>query len=283
MTTLRAKALLIFLGVGLTVGAYAALHAPGVQWYPHMDRECGPRVSVSPTHEIICGVDKRFVLPWRTREDPRSWPAGPHVVAIGDSFTFGPGVTEDQAWPARLGVINAGRFGANAADIADTVRRFLEPSPAAYTYTMPGWAPPIALESGRVSDPWPTEPTAFAYLVFPNDLLGSWEDGRTMRRGEDMRSFLERRYRERGPDTVAADFAAIVDEAGDVPVYASVAWYASDPEWWILDELERHLSDAGAIVLPRSLGMPLARDEFHYDQASHELVAARFREGVDDL
>jgi lysophospholipase L1-like esterase len=52
------------------------------------------------------------------------------VVALGDSFTFGLGVADDQTWPARLeqklrgshSVINAGTIGYGAFQIGDLVR-----------------------------------------------------------------------------------------------------------------------------------------------------------------
>ncbi len=57
------------------------------------------------------------ILPDHTRSNAQPQPAGPAILATGDSFTFGDEVRDHQSWPAALErtlqrpVINAGVFG----------------------------------------------------------------------------------------------------------------------------------------------------------------------------
>lgn len=285
MNTLRAK--LTLFALGASVVAMAALRPDGPRWYPEVDRVCekSSRRGADGAYQSTCGVERRLLESYHMNfPGPGGFPEGPAVVAVGDSFTFGTGV--EQSWAEILGVVNAGQYGANAADIAATVRRFFVPTPFAPHLAhgadadLVEAAMPTSLDSGYRGREWPTEPSRFLWLVWPNDVLGSWEDGSDARRGEGMRAFLGRRYRERGED-VARDFAEVGRMAGSVPVVAAVAWYATDPEWWLLDAIEQDLRDAGVTVLPRVLGMPLASNEFHFNAESHRLVAERFREGMD--
>jgi lysophospholipase L1-like esterase len=87
---------------------------------------------VFPAHSRFHARTAEFVYEVRVNELGFRGPAARgSIVALGDSFTYGWGVAEDETWPARLAVLhgrglaNLGKPGAGPADYADLAERAL--------------------------------------------------------------------------------------------------------------------------------------------------------------
>jgi hypothetical protein len=106
---------------------------------------CGPRhpyiggLERPHTHDIISGRD--FSAPFHTDgygfRNPWPWPEQADIVVLGDSFVFGYGVADMEAWPALLAqalpqsrLINLGLIGAGPQQylrVYETFGRLLQP------------------------------------------------------------------------------------------------------------------------------------------------------------
>lgn len=185
------------------------------------------------------------------------------VVAVGDSFTYGYGVAEEDAWPALIGASNAGIPGASVENVADVVRWLREPRSACRQRGVVGQ--PDELKCDRTSPPLAPGVQTIVYGMYVNDVSQRWaSDGGTLEyllHGARTRRALE----------------AIVEAADTVPVYFMVLDRPEDPHPWLVRWLEYAAFDAGMIVIPaperHGEDWRLADDEWHSNEHGHRVWA----------
>lgn len=149
------------------------------------DMPCGPLVPGADTQR--CDHGHRMIDDGQGFRKVGPWPVktGPRIVALGDSLTYGEGVAFEDAWPAVLGrltgveVLNLGRRGAQAIDVAELALRMYEARSPVSTPGLPAvWAAPPTLTSGRLATPaergLDLDPDLIVYGVYLNDCGPSW-------------------------------------------------------------------------------------------------------------
>ncbi len=209
-----------------------------------------------------------------TRDHFRAPPVPADVVALGDSFTYGWGVAESEAWPALIGATNLGIPSAQSEQIATAARRWLPVlHPRVVVY---GVCPNDLLPEGPPvvrSLPWWTAQTR------PGLLAGvAWRSA-----GESFYAEIARRG---DPRRWTRDLVAIRAAAAGVGARLVVVVLEVHPEFPEAQALARTLVDAGRsvgveVVVPAHAGGSVSRWEGHPSAATHRAYAAAIRRAMD--
>jgi lysophospholipase L1-like esterase len=202
-----------------------------------------------------------------TAEGFRAPPAASEVVALGDSYTYGVGVAESEAWPALVGATNLGIPGAQSEDVAAIARTWLprlRPRTVVYGVCGNDLLPSGAAQATRTL-PWWTAQTRIGLLAG-----AAWR--------ATGPSFYEDITARGEPARFARDLAAIRDAAAEVGADLVVVVLDVHTETPEAQALARTIAEAGRsvgveVLVPAHGGAPVSRWEGHPDAATHRAYA----------